>query len=43
MCDTIFNLVAISGRYQNLRIFPLGLSKEILWTPRDKQKPVPGL
>ena len=37
------NLVAISGRYQNLRIFPLGLPKEILWTPRDKQKPVPGM
>ncbi|MBR3708021.1 MAG: peptide-binding protein, partial [Lentisphaeria bacterium] len=37
------NLVAISGRYQNLRIFPLGLPKEILWTPRDKQRPVPGM
>ncbi len=36
------NLVAISGRYKNLRLFPLGPAKEILWTPRDQQKPVPG-
>lgn len=37
------NLVAISGRYKNLRIFPLGLEERILWTPRDQQKPVPGM
>lgn len=37
------NLVAISGRYQNLRIFPLGLEERILWVPRDRQKPVPGM
>lgn len=37
------NLVAISGRYQNLRIFPLGLEERILWVPRDLQKPVPGM
>lgn len=37
------NLVAINGRYQNLRIFPLGLEERILWVPRDRQKPVPGM
>jgi len=31
------SLTAISSRYQNLREFPLGHQKMILWTPRENQ------
>ncbi|MBO5959400.1 MAG: peptide-binding protein [Lentisphaeria bacterium] len=37
------NLLGISGRYKNLRVFPLGVENQILWTPRGQQKTVSGL
>ena len=38
-----YNLNAVSKRYQNLRLFPLGYPSRILWTPREQQLAVPGL
>jgi peptide/nickel transport system substrate-binding protein len=31
-------LIAINGRYKNLRLFPSGLATNIIWTPKNKQK-----
>ena len=38
-----YNLSALSKRYQNVRIFPLGYHNRILWTPRAQQLDVPGM
>ena len=38
-----YNLSALSKRYQNVRIFPLGYHNRILWTPRAQQLEVPGM
>ena len=35
------SLVALSGRYRNVRVFPVGIPTEIIWTPRDRQLAVP--
>lgn len=37
------SLSAISKRYRNLQVFPLGYPTRILWTPRNQQLAVPGL
>lgn len=37
------NLLLMSRRYRNLRVFPTGVPDQILWTPRNEQKSVPGL
>lgn len=37
-----FSLMAINRRYENVRIFPLGVPTRILWVPKSKQMPVPG-
>jgi peptide/nickel transport system substrate-binding protein len=34
-------LEAISGRYRNVRVFPLGIPAEIIWTPRAQQLTIP--
>jgi peptide/nickel transport system substrate-binding protein len=31
-------LLAINGRYRNVRIFPVGLAENIMWTPKTSQK-----
>ncbi len=38
-----YNLQVISSRYRNLKVFPAGVPDQILWTPRNEQKSVPGL
>ena len=38
-----YNLSALSKRYQNVRIFPLGYHNRIPWTPRAQQLDVPGM
>ena len=38
-----YTLSAISNRYKNLQVFPLGYPSRILWTPRKEQLAVPGL
>ena len=38
-----YNLSALSKRYQNVRLFPLGYHNRILWTPRAQQLEVPGM
>ncbi len=38
-----YSLQALSGRYRNVRIFPDGVPDDILWTPGNMQKPVPGI
>ncbi|MDD3153355.1 MAG: peptide-binding protein [Victivallaceae bacterium] len=35
-------LLALSGRYRNVKIFPSGLPESILWTPRAQQLALPG-
>ena len=37
------NLVAVSKRYRNLRMFPGGFPERILWTPAKEQRVVPGI
>lgn len=38
------SLVAISKRYRNVRVFPaVGIADELLWTPKNEQRSVPGL
>ena len=38
-----YALTALSARYRNLRMFPLGFASEILWTPKDLQMRIPGI
>lgn len=33
-----YNLVAVNSRYRNVRLFPLGLDRKLMWTPRSEQK-----
>ncbi len=37
-----YNLIAQSNRYRNVKVFPLGLEADIMWTPEDKQEKVSG-
>ena len=37
-----YSLIAQSNRYRNVRVFPLGLDSEIMWTPKKEQKKVTG-
>ena len=37
-----YSLIAQSSRYRNVRVFPLGLDSEIMWTPKKLQKKVTG-
>jgi len=38
-----YNLIAQSNRYRNVKVFPLGLDSEIMWTPKSKQEKVTGI
>ncbi|WP_176015044.1 peptide-binding protein [Victivallis sp. Marseille-Q1083] len=38
-----YALLAVSGRYENVRVFADGVPKLILWVPKDKQLRIPGL
>ena len=38
-----YSLVAQSGRYRNVRVFPTGMPESLFWVPRNEQRPVPGL
>ena len=38
-----YALVAVSGRYRDVRVMPMGISTETFWTPKAEQKQVPGL
>ena len=38
-----YNLIAQNNRYRNVKIFPLGLESNIMWTPKNKQKKVTGI
>lgn len=38
-----YSLTALSKRYRNVRVFPVGVPEVILWTPRGEQRSVPGL
>ncbi len=38
-----YSLQIISSRYRNLRVFPTGVPDQLLWTPQNMQKSVPGL
>ena len=38
-----YNLIAQSNRYRNVKVFPLGLEPNIMWTPKSKQKKVTGI
>ena len=40
---TSYNLIAQSNRYRNVKVFPLGLEPEIMWTPKAKQEKVSGI
>jgi len=37
------SLVALSGRYRNVRLFPGGMAEEIMYVPKASQLPVPDL
>jgi len=37
-----YALKAVSSRYRNLRLFPLGFADDILWTSKEQQMRVPG-
>jgi peptide/nickel transport system substrate-binding protein len=37
------SLTALSGRYKNVRLFPVGLPDALMYTPKNAQLPVPGL
>ena len=37
------SLTALSGRYKNVRLFPVGLPDSLMYTPKNAQLPVPGL
>ncbi|MBU8901819.1 MAG: hypothetical protein KOO69_03685 [Victivallales bacterium] len=38
-----YSLIAQSNRYRNVKVFPLGLDTEIMWTPKNKQEKVSGI
>ncbi len=38
-----YNLIAQSNRYRNVRVFPLGLETNIMWTPGSRQEKITGL
>lgn len=38
-----YNLIAQNNRYRNVKVFPLGLEAEIMWTPRSQQEKVTGI
>ena len=38
-----YNLIVQSNRYRNVKVFPLGLDTEIMWTPKNKQEKVSGI
>ena len=38
-----YNLIAQSNRYRNVKVFPLGLKPEIMWTAKSKQEKVTGI
>ncbi|MDD5728792.1 MAG: ABC transporter substrate-binding protein [Victivallales bacterium] len=38
-----YSLIAQSSRYRNVRVFPLRLETEIMWTPKAKQQKVTGI
>ena len=38
-----YNLIAQNNRYRNVRVFPLGLETEIMWTPRSQQEKITGI
>ncbi len=38
-----YSLQIISSRYRNLQVFPTGVPDQLLWTPQNQQKSVPGL
>ncbi len=38
-----YDLLAMSNRYRNARLFPTGIENSILWVPGVEQKKVPGL
>ena len=40
---TSYALIAQSNRYRNVKVFPLGLETEIMWTPKNKQEKVTGI
>ena len=38
-----YSLVAQSGRYRNVRVFPVGMPVMPYWVPKQEQRAVPGL
>ncbi|MBQ8756305.1 MAG: peptide-binding protein [Lentisphaeria bacterium] len=38
-----YNLTALSSRYRNAKVYPVGLPDIILWVPHSEQRPVSGL
>jgi len=38
-----YNLIAQSNRYRNVKVFPLGLETNIMWTPKSKQEKITGI
>ncbi|MDD5698704.1 MAG: peptide-binding protein [Victivallaceae bacterium] len=38
-----YELIAQSSRYRNVKIFPLGLETQIIWTPKKQQRKIPGI
>ncbi len=38
-----YNLIAQSNRYHNVKVFPLGLEPDIMWTPKKQQEKVTGI
>ncbi len=38
-----YSLSVYSARYRNLKVFPLGVAEQILWTPKTEQRAVSGL
>ena len=38
-----YSLIVQSNRYRNVKVFPLGLETNIMWTPKSKQEKVTGI
>lgn len=38
-----YSLVAQSGRYRNVHVFPVGMPERPYWVPKNEQRAVPGL
>jgi peptide/nickel transport system substrate-binding protein len=38
-----YSLTALSSRYRNAKVYPIGLPDITLWVPRSEQRPVSGL